>query len=138
MHKILTAQELDDTLNRITLLFPKKTRRKNAFLAVCYSLNNEKNLRYFNDLAEFGGLIGPGNSTLDFFFKCFKVFRLHAIFRDAFGFMKSNYNVGPGYVYAISKKPIFANSMFLGHITDLAYWFVMKFCKSSDYREFSL
>ena len=47
--------------------------------------------------------------------------------------MKSNYNVGPGYVYAISKKPIFANSMFLGHITGLAYWLVMEFCKSSDY-----
>ena len=138
MHKILTAQELDDTLNKITFLFPKNSRRKNAFLAVCYSLNNEINLRYVNELAEFGGLIGPGNSNFDFFFKFFKVFRLHAIFHDAFGFMKSNYNVGPGYVYAISKKPIFANSMFLGHITGLAYWLVMKFCKSSDYREFSL
>ena len=37
MHKILTAQEIDDTLNKITFLFPKNTRRKNAFLAVCYS-----------------------------------------------------------------------------------------------------
>ena len=77
MHKILTAQELDDTINKITFLSPKNARRKNAFLAVCYSLNNEINLRYF---------------------------------------LKSNYNVGPSYVYAISKKPIFANSIFLGHI----------------------
>ena len=67
MHKILTAQELDDTLNKITFLFPKNTRRKNAFLAVCYSLKNEINLRYVNDFTEFGGLIGPGNSNLDFF-----------------------------------------------------------------------
>ena len=138
MQKVVTAQELVDTLNKITFLFPKNTPRKNAFLAVCYSLNSEINLRYVNELAEFGGLIGRGNSNLDFFFKCFKVFRLHAIFHDAFGFMKSKYNVGPGYVYAILKKPIFANSMFLGLITGLAYWLVMKFCKSLDYREFSL
>ena len=67
MHKTLTAQELDDTLNKITFLSNKNTRRKNAFLAVCYSLNNEINLRYVNELIEFGGLIGPGNSNLDFF-----------------------------------------------------------------------
>ena len=74
MHRILTAQELDDTLNKITFLFPKNTRRKNAFLAVCYSLNNEINLRYVNELAEFGGLIGPGNSNLDFFSNVSKYF----------------------------------------------------------------
>ena len=65
--EFLTAQELDDTLNKRTFLFPKSTRRKNAFLAVCYTLNKEINLRYVNELAEFGGLIGPGNSNLDFF-----------------------------------------------------------------------
>ena len=74
MHKILTARELDDTLNKITFLFPKNTQRKNAFLAVCYSLNNEINLRYVNELAEFGGLIGPGNSNWDFFSNVSKYF----------------------------------------------------------------
>ena len=72
MHRILTALELDDTLIEITFLFPKNTRRKNAFLAVCYSLNNEINLRYVNEFAEFGGLIGPGSSNLDFFFQIFQ------------------------------------------------------------------
>ena len=74
MHRILTAQELDDILNKITFLFPKNTRRKNAFLTVRYSLINEINLRYVNEIAEIGGLIGPGNSNLDSFFKCLKVF----------------------------------------------------------------
>ena len=67
MHKILTAQELDDTLNKITFLFPENTQRKNAFLAVCYSLKNETNLRCVNELAKFGGIIDPGNSNFDFF-----------------------------------------------------------------------
>ena len=78
---------------------------------ICFNFNNEINLRCVNEAAEFGGLLGPGNSN-----NCFKVFRLHAIFHDAFGFLKSNFNVGPGFVYAISRKPIFANAMFLGHI----------------------
>ena len=138
MHTIVTPRELDDTLKMITYLFPKNTRRKNAFLAVCYSINNEINLQFVNQFAEFGGLIGPCESKLDHFFKCSKIFRLHAIFHDAFGFMRSTYNVGPGYVYALSEKPFFANSMLLGHITGLTYWIVLKLYKNSIYQEFSV
>ena len=138
MHSILTPPGLDDTLKIITYLFPKITRRKNAFLAVCYSINNEIKLQFVNQLAEFGGLIGPGESKLDHFFKCSEIFRLHAIFHDAFGFMRSTYNVGPGYVYALSDKPFFANSMLLGHITGLTYWIVLKLYKNSIYQEFSV
>ena len=122
----------------ITYLFPKNTRRKNAFLAVCYSINIEINLQFVNQFAEFGGLIGPGESKLDHFFKCSKIFRLHAIFHDAFGFMRSTYNVGPGYVYPLSEKPFFANSKLLGHITGLTYWIVLKLYKNSIYQEFSV
>ena len=134
MHSIVTPRELDDTLKMITYLFPKNTRRKNALLADCYSINNETNLQFVNQFAEFGGLIGK----LDHFFKCSKIFRLHAIFHDAFGFMRSTYNVGPGYVYALSDKPFFANSMLLGHITGLTYWIVLKLYKNSIYQEFSV
>ena len=79
MRTILTANELECTLNMITFLFPKNSRRKNAFLAVCYSINKEVNLHFVNEMAEFGGLIGPGNSFLDRYFTYFKLFRLHAI-----------------------------------------------------------
>ena len=64
MHTIVTPRELDDTLKMITYLFPKNTRRKNAFLAVCYSINNEVNLQFVNEIAEFGGLIGQILSVL--------------------------------------------------------------------------
>ena len=138
MHTIVTPRELDDTLKMITYLFPKNTRRKNAFSAVCYSINNEMNLQFVKQFAEFGGLIGPGESKLDHFFKCSKIFRLHAILHDAFGFMRSTYNVGPGYVYALSEKPFFANSVLLGHITGLTYWMVLKLYKNSIYQEFSI
>ena len=138
MHTIVTPRELDDTLKMKTYLFPKNTRRKNAFLAVCYSINNEISLQFVNQFAEFGGLMGPGESKLVNFFKCSKIFRLHPIFHDAFGFMRSTYNVGPGYVYALSEKPFFANSMLLGYITGLTYWIVLKLYKNSIYQEFSV
>ena len=135
MCTISTSHKLECTLEMITFLFPKNSRRKNAFLAVCYSINKEVNLHFVNEMAEFGGLIGPGNRFLDRYFTYFKLFQLHAFFHDAFAFMKSNYNVGPDYIYALSEKPIFANSMFLGHITGLTYWFHMKVYKSSDYKK---
>ena len=70
-------------------------------------------------------------------FKCFKIFWLHAIFHDAFGSRKTKHNVAHGYSYATSKEPIFANNLFLGHITGLEHWLVMKLCKNSA-KNFSL
>ena len=138
MHPIVTPRELDDTLKMITYLFPKNTRRKNASLAVCYSLKNEINLPFVNQFAKFGGLIGPGESKLDHFFKCTKIFWLHASFHDAFGSMRSAYNVGPSYVYALSEKPFFVKSMLLGQITGLTYWIAQKLYKKSIYQEFKV
>ena len=103
-------------------LFSKNSRRKNLFLAVCYCLNNEVDIDYINELAPFRGLIGPGNSCLDAWFKDSKIVRLHAIFHDDFGFMRSNFCIGNGYVYASNEGPIIANSMLLGHLTGLSYW----------------
>ena len=125
-HQILSSEALENNFNLVNNILPKNTRRKNAFLAVCYGLNKDISLHEINELAIYGGLIGPGNSGLDKFLNRFKLFRLHAIFLDAFGFMKSNYVVGPGYVYALSQKPIFVNSMLLGHLTGLVHWFLLK------------
>ena len=89
-HHLLSSQALENNFNLVKYMFPKNTRRKNAFLAVCYSLNKDISLYEINELAKYGGLIGQGNSGLDKFLNRFKLFRLHAIFHDAFGFMKSN------------------------------------------------
>ena len=62
MRTILTANELECKLYIITFLFPKISRRKNAFSAVYHSINKEVNLHVINEMAEFGGLIGPGTA----------------------------------------------------------------------------
>ena len=67
MHSILTAQEVGDTLNMIIFLSPKNTRRKNSFLAVCYSLNKEINLLFVNQFAEFVHSLALATATWVFF-----------------------------------------------------------------------
>ena len=84
-------------------------------------------------LAPFGGLIGPGDRLMNKWLKHFRIFRLHAIFHDAFGFMRSNFGEEPGNVYTLSEKPIFANNMFFGHITGLAFWFYQKLLQRKEY-----
>ena len=94
-HHLLGSEALKNNFDLLNYIFPKNLRRKNAFLAACYSLNKDVSLHKIIELAIYGGLIGPGHSGLDNFLNRFKLFRLHAIFHDAFGFMKSNYDVGP-------------------------------------------
>ena len=48
-----------------------------------------------------GGLIGYGNSFVDFFFARLKVFRLHAILHDSAAAVKATTNKGPGYCYML-------------------------------------
>ena len=131
-HHLLSSESLENNFNLVNYFFPKNTRRKNAFLAVCYSLNKDISLHEINELAIYGGLIGRDNNLLDNFLNRFNLFRLQAIFHNAFGFMKSNYDVGPGFVYALSQKPIFVNSMLLGHLTGLVYWFLLKLIQTKS------
>ena len=133
-HHLLSSEALENNFNLVNYILPKNTRRKNA---VCYSLTKDIILHEINELAIYGGVIGPGNSGLDKFLNRFKLFRLHDIFHDAFGFMKSNFDVGPGYVYALSWKPVFVNSMLLGHLTGFVYWFLLKLFSNKEYRKYS-
>ena len=45
----------------------------------------------------YGGTIGYGDSYLEFLFRPFKVFRLHAILHDAAGAVRAHSGRGPGY-----------------------------------------
>ena len=67
----------------------------------------------------------------------FKLFRMHAVFHDAFGFMKSNFDLAPGYVYAVTEKPLFVNNMLLGHLSGLAYWLYLKLFQGTLYEQFA-
>ena len=62
---------------------------------------------------------------------------MHAVFHDAFGFMKSNFDLGPGYVYAVTEKPLCVNNMLLGHLSGLAYWLYLKLFHGRLYEQFA-
>ena len=132
--------------------FPHFDKRHFFFCLVCLKIatdfNMDKNDESFSDLlaqnyiqlkakCPFGGRIGVGNSRLDRFLKWSKVLRLHAAFHDAHGFMKTEYNVGPGYIYCpFIKLPI--NCCFLGHVTGILYCYWLKFFNSKFYRNLSI
>ena len=67
---------------------------------------------------DFGGTIGYGNSYLDFLFRQFKVFRLHAILDGAAGAVRAQSDGGPGYCYMIGRGP---SSCLHGHVTGLLF-----------------
>ena len=50
---------------------------------------------------KFGGTIGYGDPYLEFLFRHFKVFRLHAILHDAPRAVRAHSGRGPGYCYKI-------------------------------------
>ena len=89
----------------------------------------------FNSECEYGGLIGPGSSRLQPVLQNFKLFRVHAAFVDAIGFMKTQYNLGPGYVYALDEKPIFKNCCLVGHVTGLSVWIYLNLSMLENYKE---
>ena len=55
---------------------------------------------------KFGGTIGYGVSYLEFLFRHFKVFRLHAIQHDAAEALRAHSSKGPGYCYMIDEDQI--------------------------------
>ena len=100
-------------------LFKNNSDIKNAFLAVCLTIDPKGSLREVNKKAPFDGLINPGDSLLHYYFKNSKILRCHAIFPDAYGFMKSTYDSGPGYVHVI---PNVYSHFLPGQISGLLYW----------------
>ena len=117
----MNIEEIVVLEKEISKLFVGNTKRKNYFLAVCRSLNKNVDLDKINREALFGGLIGVGDSKLEKLLNWSKVFRLHATFHDAAGYLKTNLNIGPGYVVPFFNSIL--NFCFLGHITGLAYCF---------------
>ena len=106
-----------------TKIFEENKASKNAFLAVCKTIDDKCDLVLIDNLAPFGGLIGPGNSWLHNYLKYSKILRVHAAFHDAYGFMRETYGVGPGYIYILPNLP---NHFLFGHISGILYWSLYK------------
>ena len=123
---MFSSKQICENFVAVNYCFPKNSTTKNAFLAVCRYIDEHVDLKAVNVNAPSGGKIGPGDSNLDAFFRFSKIMRLHAIFHDAHGYMRTFENVGPGYVYTMTKTQKFQNSMFLGHFSGIAYWTFVK------------
>ena len=108
--------------------YPKYGERFLYFLAACQYLDPDIDLEATLKLRPYGGLIGIDNSSLDNFFKSFKLLRLHAILHDASGFIAEYSRKGPGYSYVL---PCPITNEYLGQITGLAFCLFVKTFKNN-------
>ena len=103
--------------------FEHNSVRKNFFLSACFCWDSRLSLRELDQKYKFGGRIGYGNSYLDSVFLYSKVFRVHAILRDAAAAVRAHSGKGPGYCYMIERGP---NSCLLGQVTGLLFCLYVK------------
>ena len=97
---------------------------KNLFPCARFCWYSRLSFSEMNQMFEFGGTIGHGDSYLDSLFRYSKVFRLNAILHDAAGAVRSHTGRGPGYCHMIGRVP---NSCLLGHVTALLFCLYEKF-----------
>ena len=133
---MFSSKDVCENFAKITCWFPKNPTSKDAFLEVCLYLDETIDLLEVNSKAPFGGKIGAGDSLLHKYLNFSKILRLHAIFHDAYGFIRSNENVGPCYVFTTTIEKYFRNSMLLGHMPDILYSTLMEFFDSQRFDNF--
>ena len=104
----------------LKMSFEHNSVRKNLFLSACFSWGSRLSLREMDQKFISGGTIGYGDSYLEFLFRHFKVFRLHAIIHDAAGAVLAHSGKALGYCCMIGRGP---NSCLLGHVTGLLFAF---------------
>ena len=127
----MNVQKLNEILRNFDLLkydLSSNTKRKKYFLCNCIVLDPNINLKEMDQKFSFGGLIGYGNSCMDYFFANSNIFRLHAILHYAAGSVKSTTYKGPGSCYVL---PRFRSSCFLGHVTGMFFCLYVKIFATS-------
>ena len=107
----------------LKLSFEHNSVRKNLFLSAGFCWDSRLSLGEMDQKFIFGGTIGYGNSYLELLFRHFKIFRLHAILRDAAGAVRAHSGKGPGYCYIIGRGP---NSCLLGHVIGILFCLYVK------------
>jgi hypothetical protein len=123
--------EIVEIHKKILDVCPKFGTRHGFFLATCGHISFQydfyegmsKPFVQYSEQCPHGGKIGIGNSALDKCLSWSKLFRLHAALHDAFGYMRSSFNVGPGYCYIWNMR---CNNCLLGHVTGLAFCLKVK------------
>ena len=97
------------------MTFEHNSIRKNLLLSACSCWDSRFSSGEMDQKFEFGGTIRYGNACLEFLFRYFKIFGLHAI-HDAAGAVPAHSRKGPGYCHMIGRG---ASSCLLGHVTGL-------------------
>ena len=115
--------------------FEHNSVRKNPFRIACFCWDSRISLREMDQKIKFGGTIGYGDSYLEFLFRHFKLFRLHAILHDADGAVLAHSGKGPGCCYMIGRGP---NSCLLGHVTGLVFCLFVKIFLASIFNSVDL
>ena len=133
---MFSSEDICHNFVKVTYWFPRISTSKKAILAVCWSLDETIDLHKVNSKAPFEGNIGPGDSSLQDLLKVLKILRMHAIFHDAHGYMRTENSIGPGYVYTLTDKMLFRNKMLLGHFSGILYWTFVKFFNSEYFEKF--
>ena len=100
-----------------------KSFRKNLFLSAFFCWDSRLSLREVNQKLKFSGTRFYGDSYLEFLFRHFKVFRLHAILHDAAGTVRAHSGKGPGYCYMVGRGPIYC---LLGRVTGMLFCLYVK------------
>ena len=103
--------------------FEHNSVRKNLFLSACFCCDSRLSLREMDQKFKFGGIIGYGDSYLEFLFRHFKKFGLHAILHDAAEAVRAHSGKRPGYCYMIGRGP---NSCLPSHVTGLLFRLYVK------------
>ena len=104
--------------------FKQDSVRKNLLLSACFCWDSRLSLPEMDQKFIFGGTIGYGDSYLEFLFRYFKVFRLHAKLHDAAGAVGAHNGKGPGYYNMVGRGSI---SCLPGHVTGLLICLSAKF-----------
>ena len=114
----------------LKMSFEHNSVRKNLFLGACFCWNSRLSLCEMDQKFKFGGTIGLGSSYLEFLFRHFKVFRLHAILHDAAGAVRAQSGERPGYCYISGRG---RNSCLLGHATGTLFCLYVKIFLPSNF-----
>ena len=91
----------------IKMSFGHNSVCKNLFLSACICWDFRLSSSKMEQKFIFGGIVGYGDAYEEFFFRHFKVFRLHAILYDSAGALRAHSGEGPGYCYMIGRGPNF-------------------------------
>ena len=119
----------------LKLSFEHKKVSENLFLSARFCWDFRLFSRKMDHIFTLGGNFGCGDSYLEFFFRQFKLFKLHVLLYDAAGAKKALSGKGPGYCYVIGRKPI---SGLFRQVTRLLFClyvnlFLPSICKSLDF-----